>query len=140
MKKEEFWNWFDENRGLLEDLVSEKTQSHVIYEFLSEKLKQYNRFLIPEITGSQKNKFVLNISCDGMKQGIPFVESLTENLKTFDNWEIKKFRQPGPMELIPLQGLNLKRNSIFLEWERTVSGKYNITFYVQGYSSKKFQL
>ncbi len=136
MKKEEFWNWFDENKALLEDLISEKSQSYEIYESLSDKLKQYNEFLIPEITSTLENKFVLVISCDGMKQGIPFVDSLTENLRHFDNWEVVKFRQPGPMKSIPLRGLNLRRNSIFLEWEKTVTGKYKITFYVKGYSSK----
>lgn len=136
MNKEEFWNWFDENKALLEDLISEKSKSYEIYESLSDKLKQYNEFLIPEITVTRENKFVLVISCDGLKQGIPFVDSLTENLRNFDNWEVVKFRQPGPMKLIPLQGLNLKRNSIFLVWEKTVTGKYKITFYVKGYSSK----
>ncbi len=136
MNKEEFWNWFDENKALLEDLISEKSQSYEIYESLSDKLKQYNEFLIPEITGTRENKFVLVISCDGMKQGIPFVDSLTENLRNFDNWEVVKFRQPGPMKSIPLQGLNLKRNSIFLEWEKKATGKYKITFYVKGYSLK----
>jgi hypothetical protein len=40
MKKEDFWNWFDENKGHLEDLISGKTQSYETYESLSEKLKK----------------------------------------------------------------------------------------------------
>ena len=135
MTKDEFWNWFDNNKASLENLISEKTQDYEIYEALSEKLKQYNEFLIPEITINDENKFVLIISCDGVKQGIFFAESLTENLRRFDNWIIVKFRQPGPMESIPINGLNLKRNSILLQWEKTPSRKYFITFYVKGYSS-----
>jgi len=134
MTKEDFWNWFDNNKTALENLISEKTQDYTVYETLSEKLAQYNEFLIPEITINEENKFVLIISCDGMKEGIPFAEALTENSKKFDNWVVVKFRQPAPMELIPLNGLILKRSSIFLEWEKTNSQKYFIRFYVKGYS------
>ncbi len=84
---------------------------------------------------TKDNKFVLIISCDGMKQGIPFAEELTSNLQGFENWIILKFRQPDPMEFIPINGLNLRRSSIFLEWEKASSGKYQITFYVKGYLS-----
>ncbi|HSZ84384.1 MAG TPA: hypothetical protein VK787_00045 [Puia sp.] len=70
-----------------------------------------------------------------MKQGIPFAEAPTENLRKFDNWLILKFRQPGSMEFIPVNGLNLERSSIFLKWEKTLSQKYFIAFYVKGFSS-----
>jgi hypothetical protein len=84
---------------------------------------------------TEDNKFVFVISCDGIKQGIPFAERLTENLKSFDNWEIQTYRQPGPMEVIPVNGLDLKRSNILLEWRKTSSGKYYITFFVKGFSS-----
>jgi hypothetical protein len=135
MTKDDFWNWFDNNKTSLESLISEKTQDYKIYEELSDRLIQYNEFLIPEITINEEDKFVLVISCDGIRQGIPFVEAITENLRKFDNWVILKFRQPAPMELIPLNDLNLKRTSILLEWEKTPSKKYFITFYIKGFSS-----
>ncbi len=134
MTKEDFWNWFDNHRSALEDLISEKTKDYEVYENLSEQLLKYNEFLIPEITRNELNEFVLVISCDGMKQGIPFVEKLTEDLKTFDNWVILKFRQQGPMEVIPVNGLILKRRNIFLQWQKMPSQKYYLTFYVKGFS------
>lgn len=134
MTKEEFWNWFENNKTALENLISGKNQDYEIYEALSERLKRYNESLIPEITINEENKFILIISCDGVKKGIPFAESLTENLRQFDNWLIQKFRQPGGMEIIPLNGLNLKRSSIFLEWREMSSKKYFITFYVKGFT------
>ena len=135
MTREDFWDWFDNNKVSLENFMSEKSRDYKIYEMLSGKLKEYCEFLIPELTINEENKFVLVISCDGMKQGIPFAEALTENLRKFDNWVILKFRQPGLMEFIPINGLNLKRSNIFLEWRKTSSLKYFITFYVKGFSS-----
>ena len=135
MSKEEFWDWFDINKIYLENLISGKSQDYCAYEDLSEKLRQYNELLVPEITINEENRFVLIISCDRVKEGIPFVELLTENLRSFDNWVIQKFRQPGPMELIPLNGLKLKRNSIFLVWEKKSLRNYFVTFYVKGFSS-----
>lgn len=135
MTKEDFWNWFDTNKYSLENFLSEKTRDYTIYEDLSEKLSRYSQYLIPELTINTDKRFVLVISCDGIKQGIPFAETLTENLKEFDNWVIVKYRQPSPMEFIPVNGLKLKRSSIFLEWRKTSSQKYFLTFYVKGFSS-----
>ncbi|MEI9807993.1 MAG: hypothetical protein WDO16_09025 [Bacteroidota bacterium] len=134
MTKEDFWSWFNKNKASLEKFISEKNQSYDIYEALSEKLSQYSEYLIPELTINEDNKFVLVISCDGVKSGIPFVEALTDNIHNFSNWIILKYRQPGPMELIPVNDLTLNRNSIFVEWRKTPSEKYFLTFYVKGFS------
>lgn len=136
MTKENFWKWFDKNKAGLEIFILSDSRDYSIYEELSEKLKQYSEFLIPELTMAENNEFVLIISCDGIKKGIPYAEKLTENLRKFDNWEIQTYRQPGPMEMIPVNGLNLKRNDIYLVWKKTSSGKNNLTFFVKGFSSK----
>ena len=134
MTKEEFWKWFDANKLSLENFIAGKIQDDDIYEDLSERLKQYSEYLIPELTINEDNKFVLVISCDGIKQGIPFAEAITENIREFENWVVLKYRQPGPMEFIPVNGLNLKRSSILLEWRKTASQKYFLTFYIKGFS------
>lgn len=134
MTKENFWEWFDKNKAALEIFISSEQRDFTVYETLSENLKQYSEFLIPELTKTENNEFVLIISCDGIKEGIPYAEKLTENLKKFENWEIQTFRQPGGMEMIPVNGLNLKRNDIYLEWKKTSSGNYHLTFFVRGLS------
>src|SRR5437868_9380152 len=134
MIAEEFWNWFDENKSLLEDLISGANSDYEIYETLSDKLEKYSEFLIPELTKNEKNNFVLVISCDGNRNGIEFANSLTQNLRKFENWDIVKFRQPGPMEFIPLYNVNFSRSNIFLKWEKS-SNKYYITFFVKNYFS-----
>lgn len=134
MTREDFWTWFEINKTSLENFISGKVNGYEIYETLSDKLKQYNQYLIPELTINEQNIFILIISCDGNKRGIPFADALMENLKGFENWQILKFRQPGPMEFIPINGLRLKRNNIFLEWQKTSSQKYYVTCFVKGYS------
>ena len=136
MTKDEFWVWFNNHKILLEDFISGKIEDNDIYNSLSDVLRQYNEYLVPELTMTKDNKFVLVISCDGMKEGIIFAEALTANLGHFENWEIKTFRQPEPMETIPLDGLNLKRNNIFVIWQKNSMKKYHLTFFIKGYSTK----
>jgi hypothetical protein len=135
MENEEFWIWFGDHKQYLEDFISEKISDYKPYNELSEKLKEFNEFLIPELTMREDGKFVLIISCDGFKEGIPFVNDLREEIREVENWEIVKFRQPDPMEFIPINGLNLKRSHIFLTWQKKPSNKYYITFYVKGFSA-----
>jgi hypothetical protein len=134
MTKEVFWNWFDEHKNLLELLVREEYDDYDLYEELSAQLQEYNEFLIPEITINENNDFVLIISCDGNAKGIPFVNELTQDIKKFERWEIVKFRQPGAMEFIPLNGKDFKRRNIFLKWDKLASGKYYINFFIKQYS------
>lgn len=134
MTKEDFWKWFEGNRGAIEHFILERTTDYSIYEMLSEKLNQYSEFLIPELTQTESNQLVFVISCDGDREGIPFVEELANNAKISGNWLVVKYRQPGPMELIPFNGLNLKRREIFLTWDQSSSKKHEITFYVRGYT------
>ena len=111
MSKEEFWHYFEENKGELEKVILGKTSDMAPYEALSDKLKSFNSFLLPELTIDPDNKFIIIISCDGMKQGIPFVELLTEDIRQISNWKIVKYRQPGPMDWIPLDGIKVRRNA-----------------------------
>lgn len=136
MTKESFWEWFDDNKNLIENFISSEHTDYSIYETLSDKLKQYSEFLIPELTMTKDNKFVLVISCDGIKQGIPFAEELIKNIRPIENWIVVAFRQPDAMVCIPVNGLNLKRTNIFLQWQKSASGKYFLTFYVKGFSPR----
>jgi hypothetical protein len=134
MTKANFWEWFDNNKNSIENFILAEHTDYTVYEALSDKLKQYSEFLIPELTMTEDNKFVLVISCDGMKQGIPFANNLVEDIRPIDNWTVLSFRQPGPMEYIPVNGLNFKRTNIFLQWQKLSSQKYFLTFYVKGFS------
>jgi hypothetical protein len=136
MSKDDFWLWFDQNKIALEDFLSKESTDYTIYESLSDKLKQFSEFLIPELTSDNEGHFILIVSCDGMKQGIPFVERLVQGIKEYSNWVVVKYRQPGPMKVIPLDGLSLKRKNIYLTWTKTTEGKFELTFYVKGFTPR----
>lgn len=136
MTKEMFWEWFDSNRKGLEEFISSPYNDREVYEQLTEKIQQYSTHLMPELTIDKDRKFVLIISCDGIKDGIPFVESITSDLKPYDNWVIHKYRQPGPMESIPINDIDLKRSDIFIEWERLDDNKFDVTLFVKGFTAK----
>jgi len=133
MTRQEFWNAFDQFRPGLERLISSKSQDFAAYHALSASLHEYNEFLIPEITLDTQDGYVLIISCDGNNRGIPAVERLTKDLPGYSNWTIVKYRQPGPMEVIPLKGQNVKRKDLLLSWEKTSTDKYNLTFFLKWY-------
>ena len=128
MSKEEFWYWFETNIPALQEFILEEPRDYEIYEALSDNLKQFSEFLIPEITMDEQDHFILVISCDGNKKGIPAVEKLTEGIKEYYNWIIVKYRQPGPMKSIPLNGVSLNRKNIFVTWDQTPENKYRLTF------------
>jgi hypothetical protein len=136
MTKNDFWYWFEQYMPALERLISTDSGDYTEYNALSAKLSEFNEVLVPEIT-MEKELYVLIISCDGNQEGIPAVEELTEGVREFPNWKIVKYRQPGSMEFIPVDGHEVKRDTIWLDWEKTPGGKYNLTFFRKWNSSKR---
>lgn len=137
MTRQEFWQYFEEHMSALEQFISSDDRDYTIYNAISDKLRQYNEYLVPEITMDEQDRFVLVLSCDGVREGIPALEHLAENLKDYPNWKIVKYRQPGPMKFIPLYGRKVMRKDILLSWNRTGDGQYQLTFYLKWHYNKK---
>jgi len=79
MTKQEFWQYFEEHMSALEQLISSNVHDYTIYNEISDKLRQYDEHLIPEITMDGQGRFVLVLSCDGDREGMPALEHLAEN-------------------------------------------------------------
>lgn len=139
MTKQEFWKSFEQQMPALAQLISGKTQDYAAYNAISDDLHAYNEYLVPEITMDTDNHFVLVISCDGYKQGSPAVEDLTKDIKTYPNWKIIKYRQPGPMKFIPLKGQKVHRKDILLTWGKMANGQYRLTFYLKWHQNNQTQ-
>jgi hypothetical protein len=139
MTKEEFWESFEHHMPALEELISGKTGDYAAYNALSDDLRAFNHFLVPEITMETEDRFILLISCDGCRLGSPAVEELTENIKAYPNWKIVKYRQPGAMEFIPLKGQKVYRKDILLTWEKMSNGQYELTFYLKWHLNNETQ-
>jgi hypothetical protein len=137
MTKQEFWNVFDVLRPELEQLISGKSKDYTAYNTLSDMLQLFNEHLVPEITMDKEDRYILVISCDGFRQSVSALEQLTEGITEYANWKVVKYRQPGPMEFIPLNGQKVKRKNILLTWDKTSAGKYNLMFYLKWHLNTK---
>jgi hypothetical protein len=133
MTKQEFWSSFEHHMPALERLLSGETTDYTAYNALSADLHAFNEYLVPEITGSKDSGFTLIISCDDFRQGSPAVEELTKDISVIQNWTIKKYRQPGAMEFIPVNGRKVFRKDILLTWEKLPNQQYTLTFYFKWY-------
>ena len=135
MTKQEFWDSFEQHIPALEKLL-DGGHDYSAYNALSAKLREFNELLIPEIT-MKKGVHVLIISCDGIREGISAVEYLTQGVEGYTNWQIVKYRQPNSMDFIPVHGFKVKRNDIWLSWEKTPENKYDLTFFPKWYSGNR---
>jgi hypothetical protein len=139
MTRQEFWGSFEQQMPALELLISGKSSDLAGYNALSENLQAFNKYLIPEITMDQDNHYILIISCDGNREGIPAIERLMKDMKAYPDWRIIKYRQPGPMEFIPLLEQKVHRKDILLTWKKMPDEQYLITFYLKWYLNNKTQ-
>ena len=137
MTKQEFWSFFEEYMPALEQLLSRQSHDYAAYNALSDKLHEYNEYLIPEITIDAENHYILIVSCQGYKKGVPALERLTEDIKDYPNWKVIRYRQPGRMDFIPLNGHKVNRKDILLTWNKTSVDKYSLTFYLKWYLNNK---
>ena len=81
-------------------------------------LQLFNDHLVPEITMDKEDRCILVISCVGFRQSVSALEQLTEGIIEYANWKVVKYRQPGPMEFIPLNGQKVKRKNILRSQSR----------------------
>jgi hypothetical protein len=84
MKELEFWNWFIENKKMIEDFLKSDSRNYSPYEELITKLRNYHKEVIPELTIDSANNFVLILSSDGIREGIIPVEKLFESAPAID--------------------------------------------------------
>lgn len=88
MHELEFWNWFVENKKMIEDFMRSNMQDYAPYHQLTVKLEEYHNEVIPELTIDASGKFVLILSADGIRSGIIPVEKLFDSAPAIDNWVI----------------------------------------------------
>ncbi len=135
MTKEQFWIWFDNNKEKLERLFDMQNIDYEdIFSTLLSNLKLYSDLLIPGLKKTADGRYVLVIGCDGVRRGVQYVEALVDEKMTFGNWLIQKYADPDPEESISINGLKIKRDDVFLNWERLSSGKYHITLFQRSLS------
>jgi hypothetical protein len=131
----QFWNWFSENKKMIEDFISSDIQDYTPYEILSAKLKEYHDEVIPELTIDSLDNFVLILSCDGIRAGVEPVEELYATAPLIDKWIIQKYRAPGSIIDLNFKGLDFKAKDIKAKYFLS-TGKIDIELYIKGYSEQ----
>ncbi len=135
MKESIFWNWFLENKKMIEEFMVSESVDYTPYELLTEKIKEYHPDVIPELTIDEVKNFVLIISCDGIRAGIEAVKDLATSAPTIDKWVIQKFRQPGAVVNLNYKGLEYKAVDIKAKYFLN-EGEIDIELYIKGYKEE----
>ncbi len=71
MTEKEIWDWFSKNNKKLIDFLDSDMTDYSIYNEFTGLIQKFNKNLFPEITGHESGKYVLIITCDGHRDGIP---------------------------------------------------------------------
>jgi hypothetical protein len=130
--EKQFWDWFMENKEGLEIFITSDSKDYTLYNLFSDKLNKYQQNLLPELTINKDEKFVLILSCDGIKAGIPYVVNLFDSAPAIEDWVIQKFRQPGIIDELNYNGIAFSKNDIKIK--HSVNGeKIDVKIYIKGY-------
>lgn len=91
-----FWKWFDKNKMLIEECVSNKAFNEVIsIEFFDKLGKVSVRFGFNLIHEKHRgNYFNLTITVDGKKKLYPKVETFVTLAPNYENWKFTALIQP----------------------------------------------
>ncbi len=92
--EQEFWDWFLANKKKIETFVDSDHSDYSVYELLTKKMREYHDEIVPELTKTKDDKYVLVITPDGIKAGIEPTKALAAAKPNIENWIIEKFRQP----------------------------------------------
>lgn len=95
ISESEFWSWFEEQRTDIEHFIDSTDRNLDIFHGLTAQMKRYNNYLFPELSKSAGGKYILVITPDGISEGLEPTQKLANECPGFNNWEIKKFRQPN---------------------------------------------
>jgi hypothetical protein len=110
--EQEFWNWFMTNKKRIEDFVDSDHSDYSVYELLTNKMRAYHDEIVPELTKTEDDKYVLIITPDGIKEGIEPTKALAAAKPEIENWIVEKFRQPCDEITLELNGLTYPSSDI----------------------------
>lgn len=111
-EEKDFWDWFIQNKSRIERFMDSDHSDYAIYNVLSAKIQNYNKFLFPELTKTDDGKYVLIITPDGRKDGVTAIKKLGESHPDLENWIVKKFRQPNDHIDLNFDGLEYPSSHI----------------------------
>lgn len=133
--EEKFWDWFQENRGKLENYLSGESNSLEFVDKLNEQIYEYDELLFAEITGDTDGSYVLILTCDGRPKGIHPLTKLAHFAPVIENWTVQQFRKPGRIFELNYRGLALRESDFKIKhWIENENNQIDV--YIKGYEKK----
>lgn len=110
--EQKFWDWFIANKKKIEKFIDSDHSDYSVYHLLTKKMNTYHDKIVPELTKTKDDKYVLIITPDGIKSGIEPTKTLAAAKPDIDNWIVEKFRQPCDETTLELNGVTYPSSDI----------------------------
>ena len=129
-KEASFWNLFTDNEKKIIGILDEPSFATT----LKTRMKEYYPVLTFELGPADKEKCNFYISCDGLREGLTYVELLGTAAPELPKWNIVKYKAPHDLvKDIMIEGLRLGPNDIKVEYTKD-DKIVNLKLYISGYS------
>jgi hypothetical protein len=92
-KEKIFWDWFENNYKNVEKFLNSSREDYSIFNELTEKVKEYNELLNPEITRDGNGFYCLIITPDGIREGVEPTTKIVYSAPDIEGWKFFRFRQ-----------------------------------------------
>ncbi len=134
MEAIDFWIWLANHKLELEEFLKSDFTNPQPYEALCAELESYCDLLIPELTIEENGDHVLIISCDGRKEGIPWVEELCDAFPVIKGWKTCKYRQRIGFLPAIVDGIQFEEDEILVQYSIVPeTGLFDVKIYCKNY-------
>ena len=129
----DFWIWLANYKTALEEFLHSDFSDHTPYQKLCMEMEAYSPYLIPELTLTEDGDYLLIISCDGQKAGIPDAIALYEAFPVIKGWKAQLYRQGQGFFRARIEGIQFTEDELLLQYKPVPeSGQYDVILHVQG--------
>lgn len=129
----DFWIWLANYKTNLEEFLHSDFSDPTPYQKLCMEMEAYSPYLIPELTLTEKGEYLLIISCDGQKVGIPDAVALYEVFPVIKGWKAQLYRQGQGFFKARIEGVQFTEAELLLRYKVVPElGQYDIVLHVQG--------
>ncbi len=138
----DFWIWLANYKTTLEAFLHSDFSDHTPYQQLCMEMEAYSPYLIPELTLTEKGEYLLIISCDGQRSGIPDAIALYEAFPVIQGWTAQLYRQGQGFFRARIEGVEFTEEELLLRCKAVPeSDQYDVVLYVHGLepSDKRYE-
>lgn len=129
----DFWIWLANYKTTLEEFLHSDFSDHTPYQLLCKEMEAYSPYLIPELTLTEDGDYLLIISCDGQKVGIPDAIALYEAFPVIKGWQAQLYRQGQGFFRARIEGIQFTEEELLLNCKAVPeSDQYDVILHVQG--------